>query len=203
MSCKFYVNNADNPTEVEFQYYRSVSSHTASQQGDQVFVYKLNKTNGWSVTTREAYTKVVAGTGLTSSYSSGTITLKCENNEVTTNKVTSISSSSTDTQYPSAKCVYDAIGAIIDSGSNANGNYVKYADGTMIQWNNLAVTDQALDNAYGSFYQGTRTITFPVAFVGSTPSCQCSHFLWGTSASWGSVVDANLVSLVVRGMDIA
>ena len=31
------------------------------------------------------------------------------NMEVTTNKVTSISSSSTDTQYPSAKCVYDAI----------------------------------------------------------------------------------------------
>jgi len=25
-----YVNDADNPTEVEFQYYRSVSSHSAS-----------------------------------------------------------------------------------------------------------------------------------------------------------------------------
>lgn len=32
--------------------------------------------------------------------------------EDTTNKVTSISSSSTDTQYPSAKCVYDLIGDI-------------------------------------------------------------------------------------------
>ena len=30
--------------------------------------------------------------------------------EQKSNKVTSISSSSTDTQYPSAKCVYDAIG---------------------------------------------------------------------------------------------
>jgi hypothetical protein len=29
-----------------------------------------------------------------------------------TNKVTSISSSSTDTQYPSAKCVYDMIGDV-------------------------------------------------------------------------------------------
>ena len=28
------------------------------------------------------------------------------------NKVTSISSSSTDTQYPSAKCVYDLVGDI-------------------------------------------------------------------------------------------
>ena len=34
------------------------------------------------------------------------------NMEVTTNKVTSISSSSTDTQYPSAKCVYDLVGDI-------------------------------------------------------------------------------------------
>jgi len=32
--------------------------------------------------------------------------------EVLTNKVTSLSSSSTDTQYPSAKCVYDIIGDV-------------------------------------------------------------------------------------------
>jgi hypothetical protein len=32
--------------------------------------------------------------------------------EVTTNKVTSLSALSTDTQYPSAKCVYDIIGDI-------------------------------------------------------------------------------------------
>ena len=70
-----YVNNATTPTEVEFQYYRSVSSHTASQQGDQVFVYKLSQTNGWSVTVREASVKVVAGTGLGGTYSNGTMTL--------------------------------------------------------------------------------------------------------------------------------
>ena len=36
-----------------------------------------------------------------------------QNMEVTTNKVTSLSSSSTDTQYPSAKCVYDYIGNVV------------------------------------------------------------------------------------------
>ena len=41
-----------------------------------------------------------------------------ENNS---NKVTSISSSSTDTQYPSAKCVYDAINNAI--GSALGGSY--------------------------------------------------------------------------------
>ena len=70
-----YVNNAESPTEVEFQYYRSVSSHSASQQGDQVFIYKLAKTGGWTVTTREAMSKIATGTGLTSSYANGTITL--------------------------------------------------------------------------------------------------------------------------------
>lgn len=32
--------------------------------------------------------------------------------EVTANKVTALSSSSTDTEYPSAKCVYDLVGNI-------------------------------------------------------------------------------------------
>ena len=72
-----YVNNADNPTSVEFQYYRSVSTKSINQQGDQVFVYTLSPTNGgtWTVTTREAATKIAAGTGLTASYSGGVLTL--------------------------------------------------------------------------------------------------------------------------------
>lgn len=43
--------------------------------------------------------------------------------EVLANKVTTISSSSTDTQYPSAKCVYDIVGDLetiletLDTGS--------------------------------------------------------------------------------------
>ena len=75
MAFMAYVNNATNPTSVEFQYYRSVNQHSDSQQGDQVYVYKLDKTAGWTVTVRENYTKIVAGTGLGSSYSSGVLTL--------------------------------------------------------------------------------------------------------------------------------
>ena len=74
MAFMAYVNS-NPPTEVEFQYYRSVSSHSDSQQGDQVFVYKLNKNTGWSVITRQSFTKIVAGTGLSSSYSNGVLTL--------------------------------------------------------------------------------------------------------------------------------
>lgn len=41
-----YVNDAANPTEVEFQYYRSMNTHSQTNQGDEVHIYKLNKTNG-------------------------------------------------------------------------------------------------------------------------------------------------------------
>lgn len=72
-----YVNDATTPTEVEFQYVRSVSTKTDSQQCDQVFVYKLTSASGgtWTVTTRNMASKVVAGTNMTSSYSNGTLTL--------------------------------------------------------------------------------------------------------------------------------
>lgn len=80
-----YVNNATTPTEVEFQYVRSVSSKTDSQQCDQVFIYKLTNASGgtWTVTTRNMSAKIVAGTGMTSSFTTGangTITLNAEPN---------------------------------------------------------------------------------------------------------------------------
>ena len=72
-----YVNNATTPTSVEFQYYRSVSSHSATQQGDQVFVYKLTNANGgtWSVETREAMANIDVSNGLTRSYSNNKLTI--------------------------------------------------------------------------------------------------------------------------------
>lgn len=67
-------------TNVEFQYYRSMSSHSDSQQGDQTYVYKLTSGNVWSVTVRENYTRVVAGTGISSQWANGQITLSADNN---------------------------------------------------------------------------------------------------------------------------
>lgn len=70
-----FVNlSGTTPTSVEFQYYRSVSSHSDSQQGDQVYIYKL-QSSGWTVTVREAYSKIAVGTGLTKSYSNGVLTI--------------------------------------------------------------------------------------------------------------------------------
>ena len=70
-----YTNSAASPSSVEFQYYRSVSSHTDAQQGDQVYIYKLTSAGAWTVTVRDAFTKIVAGTNMSSSYANGTLTL--------------------------------------------------------------------------------------------------------------------------------
>ena len=75
MAFMAYVSNSENPTNVEFQYYRSVNSHSETQQGDQVYVYKLDKTAGWTVTVRECYTRIVAGTGINATYSNGVLTI--------------------------------------------------------------------------------------------------------------------------------
>lgn len=42
----------------------------------------------------------------------GTVVTDVSSKEDTSNKVTSLSASSTDTQYPSAKCVYNLVGDI-------------------------------------------------------------------------------------------
>ena len=57
----------------------------------------------WNASTQTMTINYIDGTSQTVSLASF---------ETTTNKVTSISSQSTDTQYPSAKCVYDVVGDI-------------------------------------------------------------------------------------------
>ena len=107
-----YVYPADKPSSVEFQYYRSVSSHTDAQQGDQVYVYKLESNGTWTVTVREAYTKIVAGTGLSSSYSSGTLTLNNTGGGSPVVTEVTVSTSGSVTQALDAGTIYHFTGAL-------------------------------------------------------------------------------------------
>ena len=68
-----YVNNATSPTNVEFQYVRSQSSKTDSQQCDQVFVYTLTNASGgtWSVASRNMGPKVNVSGPITKTFTSG------------------------------------------------------------------------------------------------------------------------------------
>ena len=77
------------------------------------------------------------------------------------------------------------IDSMIDSGSNANGNYIKYGDGTMICRIKQIVADQAIISAYGSLFLGYRAWTFPAPFI-DTVNLVVSpgEGKWGTGASW-------------------
>lgn len=94
-----YVDNATTPTNVEFQYYRSVSSHTASQQGDQVYVYKLTSAGTWTVTVREAMSKIAAGTNMSLNYSNETITLNSSPAVVNVSGATPTITAQAETRY--------------------------------------------------------------------------------------------------------
>lgn len=118
-----YVNNATSPTNVEFQYVRSVGSKTASQPVDQVFIYTLTNSNGgtWSVTTRDMAPKLAAGSNATVSYSSGTYTV-----------------SATDTTYSNmtgaTSSTAGAAGLVPAPASGDNGKFLR-GDGT---WQSVA-----------------------------------------------------------------
>ena len=93
-------------------------------------------------------------------------------------------------------------GAVIERGSNANGEYVKFSDGTMICSILKTVTDQAINSTYGSLYTGTRTWTFPAVFVDS-PVVTASSAKWGTGAAW-AITDgvSSVESATLRFFDV-
>lgn len=88
-------------------------------------------------------------------------------------------------------------GAVIERGSNANGEYVKFADGTMICWKkslNIANTDLTSFALMGSIalYLGVYDWTLPVTFSseptamslgGNLSSGSCVGFKYGISST--------------------
>ncbi|ARE84936.1 pyocin knob domain-containing protein [Roseovarius mucosus] len=59
-------------------------------------------------------------------------------------------------------------GAVIERGSNANGDYVRFADGTQICWHTLTV-NLAINVAYlGGFRSGGQNWTFPAEFLSAS-----------------------------------
>lgn len=119
-----YVNNAESPTSVEFQYVRSVSSKSASQPVDQVFVYTLTNASGgtWTVASRNMAPKLAAGTNTTVSYSNGTYTISATGGGSGPTVVQTTGQSTTSVM--SQKAVTDIIGdveTILQTLNSGNG----------------------------------------------------------------------------------
>lgn len=73
-------------------------------------------------------------------------------------------------------------GAVIEQGSNANGRYVRLADGTQICTKNFALTGQPVNTAYGGLgqYRSDNLLagvaTLPASFAG-TPATDITYVL--------------------------
>lgn len=80
--------------------------------------------------------------------------------EDTSNKVTSISSSSTDTEYPSAKCVYDAIQAGVSSG-NVSSYFLSGTNPINVDATGMEIGDLRIYTVYIA-NDGSVTISFSV-----------------------------------------
>ena len=100
--------------------------------------------------------------------------------ESTLNKVTSLSSSSTDTQYPSAKAVYDAIQA-----SGGGG-------GLPTLENDIDATDNLLLLDEGIYYSGTHVVTYLDSSLQTTVAIVLQNALFFYSAAYDTFEILNL-----------
>lgn len=89
-------------------------------------------------------------------------------------------------------------GGLIERGSNANGEYVRFADGTQVCWNGSLGT-LSTDEATGNVFRSAATITwtFPVAFS-ATPICTANILSASATARWPVTFNPTTTTVVVR-----
>lgn len=110
---------------------------------------------------------------------------------------------------PVSQAAGQPTGAVIERGSNANGDYIRFADGTQIC--TLLETKSYTTAAYGSIHRDTTTAgawTFPAAFIdvptGGTFSVN-SNGVWagqGVSTRWGMYNRALFSAIAQAGVSL-
>ena len=93
----------------------------------------------------------------------------------------------------------DKIDGIIDSGSTANEKYIKYSDGTMIQWGKVSLTPSTSRSQGGlTYYSAATTITLPQEYVDTnyigTTNVALANMNY-FAQSYFSVVDKSTISI--------
>lgn len=91
--------------------------------------------------------------------------------------------------------------AIIERGSNANGEYVRWADGTQVCRGTTPELSLTY-NPYAGVFQATHNITFPAQFINNNVSCVTSVRING-QAPWGEVSSVDRSTARLRVFDIA
>lgn len=193
-----YVNNATSPTEVEFQYYRSRSSHGSDDnQQDEVYVYKLTSTSWWTWTVeiRDTAAKITTWTWLTKAYTTswtkstltiandGVLTVNGANGTVTVND---IKQSSTAPANPTAWTAW------YDTTNWALKVYNWSA------WDTIATGWSISDTTYGSAWDGQTTTAPSQNAVYDKISAMDTTISWkqDTLVSWTNIKTVNNNSLL-------
>jgi hypothetical protein len=92
-------------------------------------------------------------------------------------------------------------GTIVESGSNANGRYTKWADGTMICTRTLAINQSISAVAGAIFYSQLAAQTYAVSFVGALPTTayaieDLTGLSWVTAGTAGTLNACSLLNLM-------
>lgn len=119
-SARYAALSYSDRNKAEFAYVRTLNRHSASAQCEELWLYSIQG-GAWNTVTRQmsTFVKVETGGGLTSTYTS--IQDGKSNISLAVNKATSVSSSSTDAEIPTAKCLNDSLDTKQDtlvSGTN-------------------------------------------------------------------------------------
>lgn len=107
-------------------------------------------------------------------------------NQMQTNIQTAISSLETNIDVE--------IGKIIESGSNSNGNYIKFSDGTMICTKSVIVSTK-IENPWGNLFESSQLDlgNFPVSFI-ETPVLSVNKTIG--RGSWLELVEGTTNSAI-------
>jgi hypothetical protein len=90
-------------------------------------------------------------------------------------------------------------GAVIETGTNANGTYVRYADGTQMCWRTFSETIAIATAHLGGFRDLGRTWIFPGAFV-AQPSIQAASGSAGASGAFAVNAGTTACSIFVTAV---
>lgn len=84
---------------------------------------------------------------------------------------------------------FTAIG-VTEKGTNANGTYVKFSDGTMICHGRVSISSLAITTPWGALYLSPAlSVIFPATFVGAPPAIAPNmENTTGDVATWYNVL---------------
>ena len=141
--------------------------------------------------------------------------------EKITNNISNTKTTGTTNTY-SCDYINNTINSIIESGSNENGNWIKYADGTMICTATKVFENIDVNTSWGNLYE-TAELTlgnFPQQFISTPTGINCimitntntnnkgsagfiEYIIETTTTSWGKTAIAKATSSVAANIGLS